>query len=91
MKTTIFWDVMPSSVIHMNQCFRETFASISRVDLLMTDVNSLRMLTSSKTIQWHNPNNPNPHIHVSSIFNLGIQYKMDRQILVDTFQNSLKG
>jgi hypothetical protein len=25
MKTTIFWDIMPSSVIHMNQCFRETF------------------------------------------------------------------
>ena len=66
-------------------------ASISRVDLLMTDVDSLEMLTSSKTIQWYNPNNLNPHIHASLIFNLGIQYKMDRQRLVDTFQNSLKG
>jgi hypothetical protein len=25
MKTTIFQDILPSSVIHMNQCFRETF------------------------------------------------------------------
>ena len=68
-------------------------ASISTVDLLMTDVCSLKMLTSSKNIQWHSPNNPNPHIHVSLIFNLGIQYKMDRQTLVDTspLQNSLKG
>jgi hypothetical protein len=55
----------------------------------VTDVESLEMLTSSKTIQWHNPN---PHIHVSLIFNLGIQYKMDRQTLVDTLplQNILK-
>ena len=56
----------------------------------MTDIDSLEMLTSSKTIQWHNPNT---HIHVSLIFNLGIQYKMDRQTLVYTFpvQSSLKG
>jgi hypothetical protein len=65
-------------------------ASIGRVDLFMTGVDSLEMLTSSKTKQWHNPN---PYIHVSLIFNLGSLYKMDRQTLVDTFplQNSLQG
>jgi hypothetical protein len=57
----------------------------------MTDVDSLEMLTSSKTIQWHNPNNPNLHILVPLIFNLGIQYKMDRKTLVHTSQNCMKG
>jgi len=59
----------------------------------MTDVDSLEMLTSSTTIQRHKPNNPKPHIHVSLLFNRGIQYKMARQTLVDTFplQNSLRG
>jgi hypothetical protein len=55
----------------------------------MTDIDSLEMVTSSKTIRWHNPN---PHIHVSLNFNLSIQYKMDKQTVVNTFpiQSSLK-